>query len=119
MKVVMAGQGAFGQRHLEGIRNIPDIEVVSRGAAAEHDRVTRVVHARGDRRSDGARTHHRDARTHERQATGDFGTSRLGCRLYQRFGREFSCCAATPPVRCGPPTQAGRRRMAGRPVPGM
>ena len=29
MKVVMAGQGAFGQRHLEGIRNIPDIEVVS------------------------------------------------------------------------------------------
>jgi len=29
MKVVMAGQGAFGQRHLEGIKNIPDIEVVS------------------------------------------------------------------------------------------
>ena len=29
MKVVMAGQGAFGQRHLEGIKNIADIEVVS------------------------------------------------------------------------------------------
>ena len=29
MKVVMAGQGAFGQRHLEGIRNIDGIEVVS------------------------------------------------------------------------------------------
>jgi len=29
MKVVMAGQGAFGQRHLEGIRNIDGVEVVS------------------------------------------------------------------------------------------
>ena len=29
MKVVMAGQGAFGQRHLEGIKNIDGIEVVS------------------------------------------------------------------------------------------
>ena len=29
MKVVMAGQGAFGQRHLEGIQNIDGIEVVS------------------------------------------------------------------------------------------
>ncbi len=29
MKVVMAGQGAFGQRHLEACRNIPGIEVVS------------------------------------------------------------------------------------------
>jgi 2-hydroxy-4-carboxymuconate semialdehyde hemiacetal dehydrogenase len=29
MKVVVAGQGAFGQRHLEGIQNIPGIEVVS------------------------------------------------------------------------------------------
>jgi len=29
MKVVMAGQGAFGQRHLEGLKNIPDVEVVS------------------------------------------------------------------------------------------
>ncbi len=29
MKVVMAGQGAFGQRHLEGIQNIKGIEVVS------------------------------------------------------------------------------------------
>ncbi|MGH8148419.1 MAG: Gfo/Idh/MocA family oxidoreductase [Steroidobacteraceae bacterium] len=29
MKVVMAGQGAFGQKHLDAIRNIPGIEVVS------------------------------------------------------------------------------------------
>jgi 2-hydroxy-4-carboxymuconate semialdehyde hemiacetal dehydrogenase len=29
MKVVMAGQGAFGVRHLEAMRNIPGIEVVS------------------------------------------------------------------------------------------
>ena len=29
MKIVMAGQGAFGQRHLEGIQNIDGIEVVS------------------------------------------------------------------------------------------
>jgi len=29
MKIVMAGQGAFGQKHLEAIRNIPGIEVVS------------------------------------------------------------------------------------------
>ncbi len=29
MKVLMAGQGAFGQKHLEAIRNIPGIEVVS------------------------------------------------------------------------------------------
>jgi len=29
MKVVMAGQGAFGQKHLEAIQNIPGIEVVS------------------------------------------------------------------------------------------
>ncbi len=29
MKVVMAGQGAFGQKHLEAIANIPGIEVVS------------------------------------------------------------------------------------------
>ena len=29
MKVVMAGQGAFGQRHLEGIKNIEGVEVVS------------------------------------------------------------------------------------------
>ena len=29
MKIVVAGQGAFGQKHLEGIQNIPDIEVVS------------------------------------------------------------------------------------------
>ncbi|MFI4935868.1 MAG: Gfo/Idh/MocA family oxidoreductase [Caulobacterales bacterium] len=29
MKLVMAGQGAFGVRHLEAIRNIPGVEVVS------------------------------------------------------------------------------------------
>ena len=29
MKVVMAGQGAFGQKHLDGIKNIDGVEVVS------------------------------------------------------------------------------------------
>lgn len=29
MKIVMAGQGAFGQKHLDALRNIPDVEVVS------------------------------------------------------------------------------------------
>jgi 2-hydroxy-4-carboxymuconate semialdehyde hemiacetal dehydrogenase len=29
MKIALAGQGAFGTRHLEAIRSIPDIEVVS------------------------------------------------------------------------------------------
>jgi 2-hydroxy-4-carboxymuconate semialdehyde hemiacetal dehydrogenase len=29
VKIVMAGQGAFGQKHLDAIRNIPDVEVVS------------------------------------------------------------------------------------------
>ena len=29
MKILMAGQGAFGVKHLEGLRNIPDVEVVS------------------------------------------------------------------------------------------
>jgi 2-hydroxy-4-carboxymuconate semialdehyde hemiacetal dehydrogenase len=29
MKIVVAGQGAFGQKHLDGIQNIPDVEVVS------------------------------------------------------------------------------------------
>jgi 2-hydroxy-4-carboxymuconate semialdehyde hemiacetal dehydrogenase len=29
MKIVVAGQGAFGQKHLEGIQNIPGVEVVS------------------------------------------------------------------------------------------
>src|SRR5215510_5524921 len=29
MKIVVAGQGAFGQKHLEGIQNIAGIEVVS------------------------------------------------------------------------------------------
>ena len=29
MKILMAGQGAFGVKHLEGLRNIPDVEVIS------------------------------------------------------------------------------------------
>jgi 2-hydroxy-4-carboxymuconate semialdehyde hemiacetal dehydrogenase len=29
MKVLMAGQGAFGVKHIEGLRNIPDVEIVS------------------------------------------------------------------------------------------
>jgi 2-hydroxy-4-carboxymuconate semialdehyde hemiacetal dehydrogenase len=29
MKIAIAGQGAFGSRHLEAIQNIPDIEVIS------------------------------------------------------------------------------------------
>jgi 2-hydroxy-4-carboxymuconate semialdehyde hemiacetal dehydrogenase len=29
MKILLAGQGAFGVKHLEGLRNIPDVEVVS------------------------------------------------------------------------------------------
>src|SRR5260370_1808133 len=29
MKIALAGQGAFGTRHLEAIQNIPDIEVIS------------------------------------------------------------------------------------------
>ena len=29
MKILMAGQGAFGVKHLEGLRNIADVEVVS------------------------------------------------------------------------------------------
>src|SRR5579862_7160122 len=29
MKVVMAGQGAFGVKHLEAMQKIPDVEVVS------------------------------------------------------------------------------------------
>ena len=41
MKIVMAGQGAFGQRHLEGIRNIDGIEVVS--LAGGRPETTRAV----------------------------------------------------------------------------
>ncbi len=29
MKIVMVGQGAFGQKHLDGLKNIPDVEVAS------------------------------------------------------------------------------------------
>jgi 2-hydroxy-4-carboxymuconate semialdehyde hemiacetal dehydrogenase len=29
MKIVMIGQGAFGQKHLDGLKNIPDVEVAS------------------------------------------------------------------------------------------
>src|SRR5579884_1515695 len=39
MKVLMAGQGAFGQKHLEAIQNIPGIEVVSlAGGSADSTR---------------------------------------------------------------------------------
>jgi 2-hydroxy-4-carboxymuconate semialdehyde hemiacetal dehydrogenase len=39
MKIVMAGQGAFGIKHLEAIANIPDVEVVSlAGGSAETTR---------------------------------------------------------------------------------
>jgi len=43
MKVVMAGQGAFGQKHLEAIANIPGIEVVSLagGSAGSTEEVAR------------------------------------------------------------------------------
>ncbi|HUN26717.1 MAG TPA: Gfo/Idh/MocA family oxidoreductase [Steroidobacteraceae bacterium] len=43
MKILMAGQGAFGQRHLEAIRNIPGIEVASLagGSAAGTEEVAR------------------------------------------------------------------------------
>ncbi len=29
MKIVMVGQGAFGRKHLDGLKNIPDVEVAS------------------------------------------------------------------------------------------
>ncbi|MDX1563404.1 MAG: Gfo/Idh/MocA family oxidoreductase, partial [Gammaproteobacteria bacterium] len=29
MKIVMVGQGAFGQKHLDGLKNIDGVEVVS------------------------------------------------------------------------------------------
>ncbi|MDE3114560.1 MAG: Gfo/Idh/MocA family oxidoreductase, partial [Pseudomonadota bacterium] len=29
MKICLAGQGAFGIKHLEALRNIPDVEVVT------------------------------------------------------------------------------------------
>ena len=29
MKIVMVGQGAFGQKHLDGLKNIPDVELAS------------------------------------------------------------------------------------------
>ena len=29
MKILLAGQGAFGVKHLDGLKNIPDVEVVS------------------------------------------------------------------------------------------
>jgi 2-hydroxy-4-carboxymuconate semialdehyde hemiacetal dehydrogenase len=39
MKIVMAGQGAFGVKHLEALANIPDVEVVSlAGGSAESTR---------------------------------------------------------------------------------
>ncbi|HEY3517192.1 MAG TPA: Gfo/Idh/MocA family oxidoreductase, partial [Gammaproteobacteria bacterium] len=29
MKIVMVGQGAFGRKHLDGLKKIPDVQVVS------------------------------------------------------------------------------------------
>ena len=29
MKIVMVGQGAFGRKHLDGLKNIPGVEVAS------------------------------------------------------------------------------------------
>jgi 2-hydroxy-4-carboxymuconate semialdehyde hemiacetal dehydrogenase len=53
MKVCVAGQGAFGQKHLEGIANIKGIEVVSLAggnpeATAEVARKFKIPHATGD-----------------------------------------------------------------------
>ncbi len=43
MKIVMAGQGAFGQKHLDALENIPGIEVVSLagGSAASTEEVAK------------------------------------------------------------------------------
>ena len=41
MKVVMAGQGAFGQKHLDALKNIPGVEVCQPGRRqARRDRRT-------------------------------------------------------------------------------
>ena len=53
MKVCVAGQGAFGQKHLEGIANIKGIEVVSLAGGnpettAEVARKFKIPHATGD-----------------------------------------------------------------------
>src|SRR5512138_2937786 len=29
MKIIMVGQGAFGRKHLDGLKNIPDVQVAS------------------------------------------------------------------------------------------
>ncbi|TAJ92725.1 MAG: Gfo/Idh/MocA family oxidoreductase [Gammaproteobacteria bacterium] len=44
MKIVMVGQGAFGQKHLDAIANIPDVEVVSLcgGSPASTEEVARA-----------------------------------------------------------------------------
>ena len=53
MKVCVAGQGAFGQKHLEGIANIKDVEVVSLAggnpeATKEVARKFKIPHWTGD-----------------------------------------------------------------------
>ncbi len=53
MKIVMAGQGAFGVKHLEAVRNIAGIEVASLagGNPAQTEEVARrfgIPHWSGD-----------------------------------------------------------------------
>ena len=45
---------------------------------------------------------------HERQTTGGFAPTTLWQSSRQAFPREILCCAAMPPVRCGPPTPVRR-----------
>ena len=35
MKIALVGQGAFGIRHLEALRNVPDVDVVISGSEIE------------------------------------------------------------------------------------
>ena len=53
MKICVAGQGAFGQKHLDALKRIPDVEVVSliggnQDATAEVAKKYGVPHWSGD-----------------------------------------------------------------------
>jgi 2-hydroxy-4-carboxymuconate semialdehyde hemiacetal dehydrogenase len=53
MKIALAGQGAFGVKHLEALRNIPDVEVISltgsrRETAEEVAKKFNIAHWTGD-----------------------------------------------------------------------